>query len=175
MGKYLITGRPGSGKTTVIEALKRRGFHAFDTDAMPEITKLEEQETGTPVPWPGGAVDWKKYIWNWQEGGLRKLLQSENDVFIGAIVGNQQKFYPLFDKIFALTISTETLRKRLDSHAHPRTAQEKEQAIAVHYDKQAKFEKQGLALIPADGSVDEIIDNILAQLKKQRVFLECIH
>jgi dephospho-CoA kinase len=166
MGKYLITGRPGSGKTTVIEALKQRGFHVFNTDDMPEVTRLEEQETGKPVPWPEGTVDWKKYIWNWQEAGLRKLLQSEDDIFIGAIVGNQQKFYPFFDKIFALTISTETLRKRLDSHAHPRTVQEKEQAIAVHYVKQARFEKQDLILIPADGSIDEIIDNILSQLKK---------
>lgn len=166
MGKYLITGRPGSGKTTVIEALKQRGFQAFNTDDMPEVTRLEEQETGKSVPWPEGAVDWKKYIWNWQEAGLRNLLQSEDDIFIGAIVGNQQKFYPLFDKIFALTISTKTLRQRLDSHTHPRTVQEKEQAIAAHYDKQARFKKQGLILIPADGSVDEIIDNILAQLKK---------
>lgn len=166
MGKYLITGRPGSGKTTIIEALKRRGFLAFNTDDMPEVTKLEEQETGKPVPWPQGAVDWKKYIWNWQEDGLRKLLQTEGDVFIGGIVGNQQKFYPLFDKIFALTISAETLQKRLDSHAHPRTTQEKNGAISVHYNKQARFEKQGLVLIPADGSVNEIIDNILAQLNK---------
>jgi dephospho-CoA kinase len=166
MGKYLITGRPGSGKTTVIESLKQRGFQAFNTDGMPEITKLEEQETGKPVPWPEVVVDWKRYIWNWQEPGLRNLLQSESDIFIGAIVGNQQKFYPLFDKIFALTISAETLQKRLDSHAHPRTTQEKERAIAVHYNKQARFEKQGLVLIPADGSVDEIIDHILAQLKK---------
>ena len=166
MGKYLITGRPGSGKTTVIEALKQRGFKAFNTDDMPKVTKLEEQETGKPVSWPEGAVDWKKYIWNWQEAGLRNLLQTEGDVFIGAIVGNQQKFYPLFDKIFALTISTETLQKRLESHAHPRTTQEKEQAIAVHYAKQARFEKQDLILIPADGSIDEIMDNILSQLKK---------
>lgn len=166
MGKYLITGRPGSGKTTVIKALKRRGLRAFNTDDMPEVTKLEGQETGKPVPWPEGVVDWKKYIWNWQEAGLLNLLQSEGDIFIGAIVGNQQKFYPLFDKIFALTISSETLRERLNSHAHPRTVQEKEQALAVHCDKQARFEKQGLVLIPADGSVDEIIDNILTQLKK---------
>ena len=166
MGKDLITGRPGSGKTTVIESLKQRGFQAFNTDDMPEITKLEEQETGKPVPWPEGVVNWKKYIWNWQEAGLRNLLQSESDIFIGAIVGNQQKFYPLFDKIFALTISAETLQKRLDSHAHLRTAQEKEQAIAVHYNKQARFEKQGLVLIPADRSVDEIIDDILARMMK---------
>lgn len=110
-------------------------------------------------------MDWKKYIWNWQEAGLRELLQSKGDVFIGGIVGNQQKFYPLFDTIFALTVDTETLRKRLNRHAHSRTDHEKEQAIAVHYDKQARFEKQGLVLIPADGSVDEIINNILVQLK----------
>lgn len=166
MGKFLITGRPGSGKTTVIEALKQRGFQAFNTDDMPAVTRLEEQATGEPVPWPAGAVDWKKYIWNWQEDGLRKLLQLEGDVFIGAIVGNQKEFYPLFNEIFALTISTETLRQRLNSHAHPRTSIEKDQAIAIHHQKQARFGEQGLVLIPADGSVDGVVDNILAQLNK---------
>ena len=166
MGKYLITGRPGSGKTTVIEELRRRGYQAFNTDDMPEITRLEEQATREPVPWPAGAVDWKKYIWNWQENGLRKLLRLEGDIFIGAIVGNQKGFYSLFNKIFALTITTETLRQRLDSHAHPRTTSEKDQAIAVHYQKQARFKEQGLILIPADGSVSEVVDDILAQLKK---------
>ena len=164
MGKYLITGRPGSGKTTVIQELQRRGYRAFNTDDMPEVTQLEEQATGKVVPWPDGAVDWKKYIWNWQEDGLQKLLSLEGDVFIGGIVGNQKEFYSLFDKIFALTITTETLRQRLDSHSHPRTTTEKDQAIAVHYDKQARFEQQELTLITADGSVDEIVDNILAQL-----------
>ena len=166
MGKYLITGRPGSGKTTVIQELQRRDYQAFNTDDMPEVTRLEEQATGRAVPWPDSAVDWKKYIWNWQEDGLRKLLSLEGDIFIGAIVGNQKEFYSLFDKIFALTISAETLRQRLDSHAHPRMTAEKDRAIAVHGQKQARFEEQGLILIPADGSVDGIIDNILAQIKK---------
>ena len=166
MGKYLITGRPGSGKTTVIQELQRRGYHAFNTDDMPEVTQLEEQATGKVVPWPDGAVDWKKYIWNWQEDGLRKLLDLEGDVIIGAIVGNQKEFYSFFDKVFALTITTETLRRRLDSHAHRRTTVEKNQAIAIHDQKQATFEEQGLVLIPADGSVNEVVNNILAHLSK---------
>ena len=164
MGKYLITGRPGSGKTTVIQELQQRGYQAFNTDDMPEVTQLEEQATGKAVPWPDGVVDWKKYTWNWQEDGLRKLLDLEGDVFIGAIVGNQKEFYSLFDKIFALTISAETLRQRLDSHAHQRTTTEKDQAIAVHNQKQARFREQRLVLIPADGPVNEVVDSILAQL-----------
>jgi predicted ATPase len=164
MGKYLITGRPGSGKTAVIQELQRRGYQAFNTDDMSEVTQLEEQATGKVVPWPDGPVDWNKYIWNWQEDGLRKLLNLEGDVFIGAIVGNQREFYPPFDKIFALTITTETLRQRLDSHAHRRTTAEKDKAIAVHDQKQARFEEQGLILVPADGPVNEVVDDILAQL-----------
>lgn len=164
MGKYLITGRSGSGKTTIIEELCRRGYQAFNTDDMTDVTQLEEQRTGKTVPWPNGPVDWTTYIWNWQERGLKKLLERHGEVFVGAIVANQKQYYPLFDKVFALTISTETLLQRLDTHSHNRTDDEKAKAIAVHDEKQNRFKEQGLILISADRPVGEVVDDILARL-----------
>lgn len=164
MGKYLITGRPGSGKSTVIYELARRGYQAFDTDELPEVTQLEEQETGKIVPWPNGPVDWSAYRWNWQDKGLRKLLEQEGDIFVGAIVGNQKDYYPLFDKIFALTLSIEALAKRLDTHSHERTSEEKARAIAVHIEKQQRFEDQGLLLISSEQPVTKIADEILSRI-----------
>lgn len=161
MGKYLITGRPGSGKTSVIRELQRRGYSAFNTDDYDDVTKLQEQATGKVVPWPEGPVDWNKYAWNWQEAGLKKLLVSSEDVFIGAIVANQKEYYPLFDTIFALTLSTETLRHRLDSHEHPRTADEKARALAVHEQKQERFMQPGIVTISSEQPIGKVVNEIL--------------
>lgn len=165
MGKYFITGRPGSGKSTVIRELRRRGYNAFDTDQLPEITKLEDQTTGEIVAWPDGPVDWKRYRWNWQDAAFRQLLAGEGDIFIGAIVGNQQDYYALFNQVFALTLSEHTLAQRLDSHEHIRTDVEKTQARAVHEVKQARFRKQGLQLISSERPVSEIVEEILLLVK----------
>ncbi len=51
MGKYFITGREGSGKITVIKVLQGRGFTAYNTDDLPETTKLQNKETGKVIPW----------------------------------------------------------------------------------------------------------------------------
>ena len=164
MGNYLITGRPGSGKSTVIKELCRRGYQAFNTDDLPNVTQLEEQVSGKTVPWPSGPVNWKKYIWNWQEDGLKELLSLNGDVFVGAIVGNQKQYYSLFDKIFALTVTGDTLQRRLNTHGHERTDDEKSRALAVHEEKQSRFKEQGLILIPADRPVLEIVDELIARL-----------
>lgn len=164
MGKYLITGRPGSGKTTVIRELKNRGYAAYNTDELEDVTKLENKATGEIVPWPDGPVDWEKFVWNWQDAGLRKLLEQDGDIFFGAIVGNQKDYYPLFDKIFALTLSSQTLAHRLDTHEHPHTKAEKEKALAVHEEKQKRWEDQGLILISSDQTISKVVDEILSHI-----------
>lgn len=123
MSKYLITGRPGSGKTTVIQELKRLGYRAFNTDELDDVTKLQHRSTGEVVPWPKRPVDWTRFSWNWQEDTLKKLLAGDADVFIGAVVGNQKDFYGLFDKIFVLTVTLETLTQRFKTHEYKRTSE----------------------------------------------------
>ena len=47
----LITGSSGTGKSTVIKELKRRGYTAIDGDEEPGLSRLEIQETGEPTDW----------------------------------------------------------------------------------------------------------------------------
>ena len=112
MATYLITGDAGSGKSTVAQVLARRGYRSYDTDNMPDVTRLEDS-TGRPAEWPEGPVDWSKYAWNWQEAGLQKLLIGARTAFVAAIVSNQARFYSLFEEIFVLVVDKGTLRHRL--------------------------------------------------------------
>lgn len=57
MGKYLITGVAGSGKTSILRELARRGFTTYNSDHLPEVTRLENKAE-QPVAWPERPVDW---------------------------------------------------------------------------------------------------------------------
>jgi adenylate kinase family enzyme len=63
---FLITGNPGSGKTTVALELTRRGFTALDTDAIAGW----ETATGVSVSQPEHATDeWLlEHRWVWSSG-----------------------------------------------------------------------------------------------------------
>jgi len=163
MGKYLITGRQGSGKTTAIKELSARGFTAYDTDEIPDVTKLQSIETGEAIAWPKVSVDWTKYAWNWQVDALEQLLDSDENVFIGAITSNQEKYYPLFDKIFALILSPDNLRIRLNQHEHEshHLPGQIDRWVAQHEVKQQRFINAGAVGIDANVAVASVVDQII--------------
>lgn len=163
MGKYLITGRQGSGKTTIIKLLQEQGYTAYNTDDLPETTKLQNKETGKVIEWPDGQVDWSIYAWNWQKPEIERLLASNDNVFLGAVVSNQTDFYPMFDKVFVITVKPETLRQRLSAHEHashhlPGVI---DRILTNHNEKQQRFIEEGAIPISGEGSPEEIIEEIL--------------
>lgn len=163
MSKYLITGRQGSGKTTLIKHLQKLGYTAYNTDDLPDVTKLQDRETTEIIEWPEGKVDWSKYAWNWQKPKIEKLLTSDEVVFIGAVVSNQLDFYSMFDKVFVITVSSDTLRARLETHEHashhlPGVI---DRITNDHEKKQALFISEGAEPISGEQSTEEIANNIL--------------
>ncbi len=48
--RYIITGAPGSGKSSLLEALKLRGNHCFD-EVSRLIIKEQQQINGQLLPW----------------------------------------------------------------------------------------------------------------------------
>lgn len=171
MGKYLITGRQGSGKTTVIKLLQKMGYTAYNTDDLPEVTKLQNIQTGETVSWPKNKVDWSRFAWNWQEEALKKILDSDETVFVGAVVSNQLTFYPLFDKIFVLIVGADTLRHRLEAHEHdshhlPGTI---DRILTDHESKQEHFINEGVVPIAANQTPEKIAEEILNRIESRRV------
>jgi len=166
--KYLITGNAGAGKSSVIQELKKRGFSAYDTDDIKDATILVSLRSGKRTEWPEPPIDWKYYSWDWRETELKKLLDSDTTVFVGAIVGNQKKFYDLFDKIFVLVLGAKTLKNRIltrtskDYGKHPKQLAE---ILEYHKTLQPELLSEPTSMAidatrPISKIVDEVLENI---------------
>lgn len=166
MGKYLITGRQGSGKTTLIKMLQAQGYTAYNTDDISESTKLQDKKTGEVIEWPEGPVDWSKYAWNWQPKVIQNLLSSADDVFIGAIVANQTDFYEQFDRVFVLTVNEQNIRKRLNAHEHKshHLPGEIDRIVAAHERGQQKLLKLNAEEMDANRAAEEILEDIFQKI-----------
>ena len=59
--KYIVTGAPGTGKTSVINELKKRGFHCIDENSR-EIINDQIKNGGDILPWKNQVAFENKII-----------------------------------------------------------------------------------------------------------------
>jgi len=103
MGSVLVTGMSGTGKSTALAELGRRGFRVVDTDssAWSEWVPAADRAVGE---------------WLWREDRIAKLLKSENEhtLYVSGCMSNQGKFYDRFDAIVLLSAPLEVILDRVE-------------------------------------------------------------
>jgi adenylate kinase family enzyme len=117
---YLIDGLSGTGKTTVAEELRRRGYHVLDGDV--ELAYRGYPETGEPL----SALDheralnnpeWGQKHWLWNIDKVKSVI-ADHSIAISFFCGgsrNFPRFIGLFDEVFVLEVSDlDTLLGRID-------------------------------------------------------------
>ncbi|WP_165794275.1 AAA family ATPase [Deinococcus aerius] len=102
MGRVLITGMSGTGKSSVIEELARRGFPAIDTDSDEWCEWVAEPGTGEPD-------------WVWREDRMGDLLTRSHEpaLFVSGCKSNQGKFYDRFEHVVLLSAPLEVMLARI--------------------------------------------------------------
>jgi dephospho-CoA kinase len=148
---YLISGLPGTGKTSVCKELQLRGFHAIDADKAFSIQT--------------------KNGWIWQDRGLSKVLNdlTSDVLFICGSASNRDDYIHRFAKIFILHVDNDTLNTRLTTRTNNNFG--KDPAILA---RQLKLNegvkeystKRGRVLIDATQPITKIVDEILDKMTR---------
>jgi RNase adaptor protein for sRNA GlmZ degradation len=106
MKRILITGMSGTGKSSVLEELKSRGYITVDadTDEWSEWKNVVFVDGDTPQP-----------DWVWREDKIRILLQQEypTNLFVSGCTPNQGKFYSEFDRVVLFTAPLDVMLHRV--------------------------------------------------------------
>lgn len=71
---FVLTGGPGSGKTTLIEVLRGRGFATTD-EAGRGVIREEVEAGGDALPW----IDRERFAWRMFEWELKSYRQAQRE------------------------------------------------------------------------------------------------
>lgn len=119
----LVTGMSGTGKSTALNALSRRGYRVVDTDFGGWIED---------VPRPDGGVEPQ-----WREDLIERLIseheRSGEPLFLAGTVSNQGAFYSRFDEVVLLSAPLEVLLERVahrDTNPFGKSAGERDRIVA---------------------------------------------
>lgn len=99
-----MTGMSGTGKSTALAELGRRGFRVVDTDssAWSKWSPAAESAVGE---------------WLWREDRIAHLLTAEDErmLYVSGCMSNQGKFYDRFDAIVLLSAPVEVILDRVEN------------------------------------------------------------
>jgi dephospho-CoA kinase len=101
MPRILVTGMSGTGKSTALAELERRGYAVLETDVAPWSEWSDEA---------GGYV--------WREDLVSELLSREEEaatLYLSGTVSNQGRFYSHFDAVVLLSAPIDVLLRRIES------------------------------------------------------------
>lgn len=166
MAKVLVTGRAGSGKTTVVHELLKRGYSAFDTDEVPLLSSWVNKTTGKAVTLEDcSVVDNKLYVWLWSPALLEEFIQGHKNLFICGGADNDYDFDTLFDYHFVLDVSPQIQSERV-KHRTNNTYGKGMIPVVIDDQKNhiAKARQQKSILINADQPIVRVVDDILRQI-----------
>jgi NAD(P)-dependent dehydrogenase (short-subunit alcohol dehydrogenase family) len=91
MARILITGMSGTGKSTLLGELARRGHHTVDTD----------------------YDGWEQAGGTWDEAKMSQLLERYPNVVVSGTVENQGRFYDRFEHVILLSAPVDVLIERV--------------------------------------------------------------
>src|SRR4051812_40136195 len=102
--RILVTGMSGTGKSSALAELGRRGFRVVDMDS-PEWSEW------VPAPDRGEAGEWL-----WREDRIAELLAEpgEPTLYVSGCASNQGKFYDRFEAVVLLSAPADVILERVE-------------------------------------------------------------
>jgi thymidylate kinase len=171
MPAFLVTGNPGSGKTTLAAELSRRGLVAVDADYVPRLCHYEDDAGNTYSRADAPLIPDEEWLsthrWVWSRARLQEVLKQHSDpVFICGIARNIRDVLDLFDCVFLLRIDADTQEERLRAYdlSSPLLARNdagRQQIRAGRPFFEAEMLELGAIAVDANASTTAVADAIL--------------
>jgi predicted ATPase len=167
MSLFLITGLPGSGKSTVYAELKKRGYDACDADQDHIAYWFDAQ--GNAVPHDKEERT-QEFIETHTRGIAKQSIEdlvaqaSGKIAFLAADPDNEDELQSLFTGIFALMVDEPTRQHRLDTRQNNtwgKLPHERAYDLAHAEKSRKRYEESGYLLIDSSQPVNSIADFIL--------------
>jgi shikimate kinase len=174
---FYVTGTSGSGKSTVLEELKKHGFetHGVDEEGFADWV---DRETGMIAPFSHEDLglnihDWyQKHRWVLSQeriGELKKQSDATGTcIFLGGIAEDENKVEHFFDRVIYLAVDEDTLKQRInnrkDNH-FGKTAEEMAVILKWLKENDSKYRSSDALVIDATKPLDEVISNVLMVVK----------
>jgi predicted ATPase len=170
---FYITGISGSGKSTALSELQRRGFEAYDVDeAGPATAKWHHNTTGYVHPKSSvKAADrtpefMASHSWKVPREEVVHLsrMAGANNIFLGGSIANEPELQDLFAAILALAIDDDTPIRRLAARTNNdwgKSPHELEYTLRINQELAERYRKAGYEVIDARQPTDVIVDRIL--------------
>lgn len=155
---YLIEGVSCTGKTTICNELRKRGYHCINGDT--ELAYQGDPATGEPLE--GHAHE--HHIWNVEKVRALVADRSHPATFFCGGSRNFASFIGLFDGVFVLEIDLDTLNRRLAARPESEwggKASERQLVRRLHATRE-DLPQEGVA-IDATAPVPRVVDDILAK------------
>jgi AAA domain len=157
MSRILVTGMSGTGKSSALAELDRRGYRVVDT-CDPGWREYREYES---------ADELHRGEWLWVEDRITGLLDSDDarSLFVSGCVRNQSKFYGRFDAVVLLSAPADVILERIErrtTNSYGKTPVER----AMVLDDLAKVEPLLRATctheLDASRPLDEVVADLIA-------------
>jgi broad-specificity NMP kinase len=106
MSRVMVTGMSGTGKSSALAELGRRGYRVVDTDDPGWREYREDVES---------VDELHRGEWLWVEEKITRLLDADDgrSLFVQGCVRNQAKFYNRFDAVVLLSAPAEVILDRI--------------------------------------------------------------
>ncbi|HYZ75972.1 MAG TPA: AAA family ATPase [Gaiellaceae bacterium] len=148
--RVLVTGMSGTGKSTALSELAKRGFRVVDTD----------------------SPKWSEWVpaereWLWREDRMAELLADEGErtLFVSGCMSNQTKFYDRFDAVVLLSAPAEVILDRVDrrtTNDYGKTPHERDLILTYLETVEPLLRARATHELDASRPVAEVVDALIA-------------
>ena len=150
MQNVLVTGMSGTGKSTALAELAKRGARVIETDREPWSEWSDAD---------GGYV--------WREELIEELLARDDGatLYVSGTVSNQGRFYPRFDAVVLLSAPLDVLLRRVEqrtTNGYGKSAEERAQIVKNVEQVEPLLRATCTHEIDASQPIDAVVSQLVA-------------